>query len=328
MKKVFLILLVTLVLIIPSCQPGTGLTSEQKYRMELVEEIKAFEKKLDFKETENFRAYSSKTEAYDYYFYTPIIKLPYSLGDPLLQFGTGTRQSANIDTKKYDVYFYSIQALAGIKTPVTRSLIEAPLSRFIFVIIHEDWHEQIDLPLGIEEPSGQIVGYAVAMLFAREKFGSDSTIYKTLGQELNGKLKESKVYSKYYEQLQALYAEYKAGIISETETSLRKEQSLKAMGDELKEIWGAKPDQLNNAFIAFQMTYLRHLPLMYQVFLAADSNLNETLTIFRSMPEQGISANNLDDIKRIEKQVTDYLQNKLGSIKKETMRLSVTAAEI
>jgi len=209
------------------------------------------------------------------------------------------------------VYFYSIQALAGIKTPVTKSLIEAPLSRFIHVVFHEDWHEQIALPLGIEEPSAEAVSYAAAMLFAEEKFGQDSEVYNTLNEELSKKLRESEIYSNYFEQLDALYSRFHDSTILEKEALIRKDRLLKSMGDELKDLWGGKPDQLNNAFIAFQMTYLRHLPLMYQVFSATDFDLVETIAILRAMPEQGNAYNNLAEVKRIEKQVVRYLEDNL-----------------
>lgn len=316
MRKALLVLLALLiifVLIIPGCKPRTELTDEQK--LELIQDIKAFEKKLGFSETENFLTFSDETEAYHYYFYTSSTKLAYSLDDPTLQFGTGTPESVSIDSKKYDVYFYSIPAIAGVKTPVTKSLMQVPLHRFIHIIFHEDWHEQIDLPLGIEEPSGEVVSYAAAMLFTEEKFGQDSEIYNTLRQHLSNKLSESEIYQDYYEQLNAIYSCFQAGIISEAETLHRKDQLLESMGNDLQGIWGGRPDQLNNAFIAFQMTYFRYLPLMYQVYSTTDFDLIEAIAIFRAMPKQGASFDNLEKVKSIEKQVIDYLYDSLKSVR-------------
>lgn len=304
--------LASFAVVIPACQPHTGLSEEQ--RLELVQEIKAFEKKLGFAETENFKTYSRETEAYHYYFYTSNTELPYSLDDPLLQFGTGTPESVSLDRTKYDVYFYSLPAQAGVKTPITKSLLRAPLYRFIRIIFHEDWHEQISLPLGLEEPSAEVVSYVAAMLFVGEKFGQDSAVYHTLRQHLTNRLRESRIYRHYYEQLDAVYSRFHAGIISEAEALRRKEELLKLLGDDLHDIWGGKPDQLNNAFIAFQMTYLRHLPLMYQVLLATDNDLTKAIAIFRSMPEQGTSFETLGKVKEIEEKVTEYLHNSLPKL--------------
>ncbi|MFC1982862.1 hypothetical protein ACFLV5_03675, partial [Chloroflexota bacterium] len=272
--------------------------------MGLVREIKAYEKELGFTETDNFKSYSPETKAYDYFFYTSQTQLPHSLDDPLLKYGTGTSEDFPFDLEKYDIFFYSIQSIADVETPVTKSLMEAALPRFIHIIFHEDWHEQIDLPLGIEEPSAEVVSYSAAMLFAKEKFGQDSEVYTTLRQQLNNKLGESEVYKDYYQQLKNLYSNYRNGAVSETEALRSKDRLLETMEQELQQIWGARPDQLNNALIAFQITYYRYLPLMYRVLSDTGSNLVETISIFRSMPEQGTHFNSVDEIKHIEKEVS------------------------
>ena len=189
-------LLIILILVsaaaVPSCQPGISIGQEQK--LQLIEEIKEFERELGFVETENFRTYSPETEAYHYLFYTSSTQLPHSLDDPALIAAIGTRDSVSLDYQKYDAFFYSIPSVAGEGTPVTESLMQAPLDRFIQIIFHEDWHEQVDLPLGLEEPSAEIIGYTAAMLFTRKKFGQDSQVYGTLEKQLDNKLRESEVY--------------------------------------------------------------------------------------------------------------------------------------
>ncbi len=304
----FIALLMLFAAVVSSCQPETPVDEGQ--RRQLIAEIKAFEKELGFAETENFKTYSPETEAYHYLFYTPSMQLPYSLDDPMLISAIGTRDSVYLDFKKYDAYFYSIPSVAGEGTPVTESLLQAPLYRFIQIIFHEDWHEQIDLPHGLEEPSAEIIGYAAATLFARDRFGQDSEVYQTLVKHFDNKLRESEVYIAYYAKLEALYAQYHEGKLSELDALIRKSRLLEAMGNELHRIWGGKPDQLNNAFIAFQMTYLRHLPLMHEVFQAADFDLGRTIPIFLAMPEQKTESDTLEQVKGIEARVVDYLSSK------------------
>ena len=305
----FIILTILSALIIPSCQPATTVGEEQ--RLQLIEEIKEFERELGFAETANFRTYSPEIGAYHYLFYTSSTQLPYSLDDPALIAAIGTRDSVYIDFQKYDAFFYSIPSVAGEGTPVTESLMRAPLHRFIHIIFHEDWQEQIDLPLGLEEPSAEIIGYAAAILFTRSKFGQDSQVHKTLKKHLNNKLRESEVYREYYNKLSALYAQYHEGKLSQLDTFIRKARLLETMGNELHGIWGGRPDQLNNAFIAFQMTYLRHMPLMHEVLRATDSDLGKTIQIFLAMPEQGTVADSLEQVKGIEASVVDYLSGSL-----------------
>lgn len=291
----------------------TGCGVSQIDRLSLVEEIKAFEKQLGFDETENFKVYSAETEAYDYYFYTSATSLPYSLGDPSLQYGEGKPPKAVTDSGEYDVFIYSVEAIAGVKTPITKSLLRAPLSRFIHVIFHEDWHEQIASSLGIEESSGEVVAYTAALLFTEKKFGQDSAVYQDLRDEFRKKLAESEIYRQYYDKLSALYAQFQAGEISEPETLAQKAELLRAMSRELWKIWGGKPGQLNNAFIAFQMTYYRHLSLMYEVFSATNFNLAKTMSIFRAMPNQGVEFGSVEELKQLENEITDYLRQAVYS---------------
>jgi len=312
LRKALLFLFVILLAIVlgyKGLSPHSDLTDEQRDRLQLVEEIKIFEKKLGFTETDNFKVYSDETEAYDYYFYTPVTALPYSLDDPLLQNGTGTSANASIDLARYDAFFYSIEAIAGVKTPVTRSLLRAPLPRLIHVIFHEDWHEQMNSPLGIEEPCAEVISYTAAMLFTEEKYGRQSEVYQTLKDEFSNKLKVSQIYRQYHEELSLLYARFHSGDIPEDETLSRKAELIKSMGNDLKKVWGAKERQLNNAFIGFQMTYFRYLPFMHQVFTATNFDLQKTMTIFRSVPEQGTDFEGVEELKRIESSVIDYLHD-------------------
>jgi len=304
-----IILTIVSAVIVSSCRQSVPVTEEQ--RLELIEEIKAFEKELGFLETENFKTYSPEIGAYDYLFYTSSTQLPYSLDDPALISALGTRDSVSLDYQKYDAYFYSIPSVAGKGTPVTESLMQAPLPRFIQVIFHEDWHEQVDLSMGLEEPSAEVIGYAAALAFTGEKYGQDSQVHQALKKHFENKLRESEVYGEYYIRLETLYAQYQEGKLSEMDTLIRKARLLEAMGNELYGIWGGKPDQLNNAFIGFQMTYLRHLPLMYEVLEATDSDLIKTIQIFLAMPEQGKAFDSLEQVKGVERRVADYLSRNL-----------------
>lgn len=316
MIKLLLIILswlVALAVIVSACKPvATSASLTENERLALVREIKAFQKKLGFNPTENFASISDSKEAYDYYFYAPVADLPYSLDDPALKFGEGKRENNSLDSRKYDVFYYSIPALAGINTPITKLLLESPLHRFIFIIFHEDWHEQIKSPLGIEEASGELMGYVPALLFTEAKFGRDSEVYQTLERELTNKLKEAQVFQKRYDELTTLYADFRSGKISEAETLGRKLQLINSLDDDIYGVWGKRRDQLNNAFIAFQMTYFRHLNLMNDLYIASNSDVLETIKVLRGIPEQGGSFDNdIERVKGIEARVAEYLRNRM-----------------
>jgi len=324
LKKTSILLLMVLLILVAGCNLSasqTELPVELQQRMQLVEEIKAFEQDLGLKQTDNFTVYSDELESYDYFFYTPYTDLPYSLDDPSLLCSQGKPE--NYDLKGYDVFYYSIQAIAGIKTPITASLMEAPLSRFIHVVFHEDWHEQIDMTKGIEEPSAEIFSYNAALLFAEEKYGRDSVVYRTLEAEYSSKLRVSTVYQRYYDKLADLYQRYHSAEITEEETISGKAELIEAMGGELEEIWGGRPDQLNNAYIAFQMTYYRHFPLMQQLFVATGYDLPQTLAVFHAMPDQDAGFTSVDELKSIETEVADYLTENIASLENSSLPLDV-----
>jgi hypothetical protein len=323
-KKTSLILLTVLLLLATGCKlPATQaeLPVELQQRMQLVEEIKAFERDLGLKETDNFKIYSDQLESYDYFFYTPYTDLPYSLDDPSLLCSQGKPENYNL--AGYDVFYYSIQAIAGVKTPITASLMQAPISRFIHVVFHEDWHEQIDMTKGIEEPSAEIFSYNAALLFAEEKYGRDSVVYRTLEEEYSSKLRVSTVYQHYYDKLADLYQQYHSAEITEADTLSGKAKLIEAMGSELEEIWGVRPDQLNNAYIAFQMTYFRHFPLMQQLFVASGYNLPKTIAVFRAMPDQGASFKSVDELNNIETEVVNYLTENIASLENSSLQPAV-----
>ncbi len=291
---------------LPACAPEY--TDTPDFRMQLIREMKEFEQQFGLHETSNFKQYSPQQQSYDYYFYAPIFELPYSSGDSLLGFGHGKSENVTLDRSKYDFFFYEVPAVASVGTDVTKSLMDSPLWRFIEVVFHEDWHEQVNPPLSLSEPSAEVMGYALALRFTGQKFGENSGVHRDLQYNLSVKIRESAVYTEYYAKLSDLYAAYRAGSFNESETRTRKDLILNDMGHILKDIYGVKPDQLNNAFIAFQMTYLRHFPIMYRLYQATGGDIAKTADILKGMPGQNQNPPNIEAIKQIENQAVKYFQ--------------------
>ena len=90
-----------------------------------------------------------------------------------------------------------------------------------------------------------------------------------------------------------------------------KAELIEAIGGELEELWGARPDQLNNAYIAFQMTFFRHFLLMHQVLASNDYDLSKTISVFLSMPNKGENFETVSELKSIETEVTNYLMENI-----------------
>ena len=98
--RISLLLLAALVALAPvlsGCAPNPQLTSKQ--RLALIEEIKAFELKLGFTETDNFKEYAGVLESYP-----SATELPSSLDDPALKTGQGKPGDAGLDPGQHDVF--------------------------------------------------------------------------------------------------------------------------------------------------------------------------------------------------------------------------------
>lgn len=317
MKKKIVLVLIAFLFVFASgaCSLNTPDQLSQEERIELIKEIQEFEKRFGFKETDFFKYYDPDTTAYHLYYYTGKTTLPYSYEDPELRnkLFYSLPEDPGIDANLYDIFYYPAEAVAVSGLPITRALLKAPLDRIIFAVIHEDFHEQVDFPLGIEEPMGDLVSYLVALEFAEMKFGQDSDCYKKLERVFGEEYKLSQVFIEYYQLLSELYLNYQLGEFSKEEALAEKEVLLKAMAKDYREVIGKESRYpFNNAYIAFMITYFRYYPPIYEVYLATDENLLETIEIFKTIPVK-VQSYSLEKIKKAEKEMADYLEGIIKS---------------
>ena len=118
--------MLVLILAAPACsvkRPATA--SRPSYpHQDVIREIKDLEKTLGFQATENFLNYSEATPAYYRCYYTGKLELPASYEQ--LQLVEGDAAGCSLDENQYDIFFYSIEAVATGTAPVTPSLAQAP----------------------------------------------------------------------------------------------------------------------------------------------------------------------------------------------------------
>jgi len=322
-KKIILIFLAILVV-------GSGAVysfleikerKEINYRLELIREIQEFEKKFGFKETSNFKEYDPETEVEAFYlcYFTEKTVLPHSHDDPQLFLRWSKEEFPKVDSEKYDIFYYRAEALAG-KREITEALLKTSLSRMLMVVVHEDFHEQMEYPSGIEEPLATLVSILLAQEFAKEKFGKESEVYKNLEKKLKRWTELSPLFIKYFGLLSELYLKYQQEKITLKETLLKKEDLYKALAEEIRQKTKKEfPYPLNNALLAFAMTCIRYFPLAYQVYLSTNQNLSETIEIFLNLPieeppfDLSFDLLGLEEIKKIEKETERYLKEIIKS---------------
>ncbi len=259
-----------------------------------VREIKELEKSLGLKETGSFLKHSDNRAAYYRCYYTGKLSLPDSYEG--LELRQSNEPGCRIDERKYDVFPYRIEAVASGSTPVTPALAEAPLERFAVVVAHEDFHQQQEirgLPERIAEAASTLAGFITAAEFARKKFGESSPAYQGLAREAGLFLRKAEIVNGYHAKLTELYASVRKGLVSAEEALSMKSATLAEFERECRAL---APDPRsfnkclganNNAGLAFDVTYTKFYPLVYELFEASGRDLRATLAALKEAGKAG-----------------------------------------
>jgi hypothetical protein len=258
--------------------------SEASNRKDLVSAVKRLEKKLGLKRTKNFKKETAETAVAYRCYYTGKLELPDSYDK--LQLLQGTKVGCPLDATKYDVLFYPMDANASGKTPVTASLARESVERFLVVVPHEDFHanqELQKLPAPLSEAASTLVGFLTATEVARQKFGEESEVYQNLRREPELFSRKADIVNRYHARLSRLYAAVRSGETAESNALAQKQQIFAEIQEACKAIqpdpksFGKCLSVSNNAGLAFDATYTRYYPLMYDLYVAESRKLKPTL---------------------------------------------------
>jgi hypothetical protein len=244
----------------------------------LLDEVRAFERRIGFEETDNFLDFSNEQEAFPFCGYASRFYLPYSYEDPAIRWlDPATEQECRKIGRGADAFFGRVEVWGEIGTPVTPSMLGSKLDRFLYLVIHEDCHDQFELPYGIEEALCNLITYKAMAAFSREKFGLDAREHRVIRRYADRQSELTRATKAVYEQLEMLYARYE-----------RKEMPSDALVQERAAIYSKakrtlewKRGELNNVGLASDMTYSRHYTLLEDVYDALGGDLALTVAFFR-----------------------------------------------
>ena len=245
--------------------------------------IKAVERELGYGQTKVFTKTGAPVEAYYYCYYTEKLTLPASYED--LRFERGTAAGCRLDPKKYDIFFYPMEAVASDKTTVTEKLAQASLERQAVVVSHEDFHVQDavkKLPEPLAEAATTLVGFLTAAEYAKREFGETSDSHGKLAGEAELFLRKAALVNESHAKLSELYQCLRRGQISKREALATKEKHYAELRKGCEALpasasFNPCPAAMNNAGLAFDATYTRHYPLMYDVFVARGRDAKATI---------------------------------------------------
>jgi hypothetical protein len=263
--------------------------------------VQEFAKTWGFRQTKNFRNSLPQRQAYFLCYSTGILQLPNSYDG--LRMERASESGCLVHGSKRDLLFYPVEALAD-HAKTTSSLVEASEERRVMVVAHEDFHAVTHaFPAPIAESAAALVGFLTAAEFARAQFGQESDLYRNLSGEAELFLRKANLIKTYHARLRQLYASGRRVNITTAAALVRKQQVFEELGRRCKEIlpeprsFNRCPAVLNNAGLAFDMTYADYYPLLYQMYLANGRDLKLTIGTLKQLATGGNAAGRLKHLR-------------------------------
>jgi len=249
----------------------------------LIEDVRTFQRSLGFSDTENFAGLNTDQKEFPFCGYAPRHVLPYSYEDPAIRWleagnEAECRTAAGRDA---DVYFGATEAVGEAGTPVTPSMLTSRLDRFVYLVIHEDCHDQFELPYGVEEALCNVIAYHGMAAFASGKFRWYAVENRSIRRYTLDQIRLTKATIGYYGEVEALYARHQRKEI-DLDTLLRERAAVYARAAKTLE-WRAESGELNNVSMANYMTYSRHYPYLESVHVALGRDLARTVAFFKQV---------------------------------------------
>ncbi|MGE5647406.1 MAG: YceI family protein [Acidobacteriota bacterium] len=272
--------------------------------------LKTYGQSQGLPKTRNFERRTPRAAAEYRCYYTGKLELPASYDELKVRETSGA--PCRVDEKKYDAFFYAAEAFATGHAPVTAGLEQATLERQLMVAPHEDAHDarqMAKLDTSLSEAAATLAGFHVAAGFARERYGAESETYRKLAREPELFLAKAEIVNRYFERLAEVYASARAGRIKTKDALAIKEREMAELRRECGAIprpasFNACPGAINNAGLAFDATYTRYYPLIYELYRIQGESFRVTLDTLaesargRRLPDAEIRQRLRDAIER------------------------------
>ena len=248
----------------------------------VIDGIRDFERRIGFRPTDNFTDLDQETESYPFCGAASSLHLPYSYEDPAIRWfdDATTEEECRIEAGPgADAYFGQTEAVGEQGTPVTTGMLAGTLVRFVYLVFHEDCHDQFDLPYGIEEPLCNVIAYHAMAAYSAERDRFSALERVALRRYAVRESERTRQAKAFYEQLEAAYERHAR---REIPAQVLLEERARVLAQAERALAWEK-GSLNNVGIANDMTYSRHFPLLESVFIALDRDLARTVAFFREV---------------------------------------------
>jgi hypothetical protein len=244
----------------------------------LLVDVRAYVADIGYAPTRNFAAAAGDTTSYTLCGHTRRFLLPYSYEDPAIRWVSAHTEAACRDAAQgEDMYFAHTEAVGEIGVPLTQSMLDGQLHRFLYLVIHEDCHDQFDLPYGFEEALCNVIAYHGMREYAASRFGWWTRERRAARHYAAEQTRLTRAAVSLYRQTEALYARHARGEWSE-ESALQWRARLFASGE--REL-GWRRGAMSNVGLANEMTYSRHFALIDQAHHALGGDVARTVAFFQ-----------------------------------------------
>jgi hypothetical protein len=258
----------------PAAPPVTGEWAA------LLDEIRSFERRIGFDATANFTDVVNDQAAYPFCGHASRLVLPWSYEDPAIRWYSADSESdCRAIAPEDDIYFRRLEAKGESETPITGAMLAGKLDRFIYLVIHEDCHDQFALPYGVEEALCDLVTHKAMITFAAQKYSFGSREQRSIRRYAINQAELVRATIAWHGRLEALYARYQRGEVA-ADALLRDRAT---MFGSAEQPLGFRKGELNNVSLASNMTYSRYYPLLEEVYDAQTGDLARTVAFFRQV---------------------------------------------
>jgi len=246
----------------------------------LIEDVQAYERRIGFVATSNFYDLSEGQAPHTFCGVASRLALPYSYEDPAIRWSESMTEAECLALgRDADAYFGTVEALGEVETPVTPAMIDSRIDRFLYLVIHEDCHDQFELPYGVEEALCNLITYKAMAEFSEQHYGPHARESRAVQRYAEAESRTTRATISYYSQLAALYARHERGELS-VEGLMQARAAILRRAERSLE-W--KRGELNNVALATDMTYSRHYPLHERVHDALGRDLARTVAFFKEV---------------------------------------------
>ena len=257
----------------PNVTPVAPIETGSFVASEVIADVKDFAVSLGGHPTDNFLRLSERRTSDTRCYFTGKLQLPEFYSTLRMVREDGEHCAAR--SGEYDVFFYPVEAVASGQESITVSLAEATTERVLVVVPHEDFHNQREAwtaPTEVAEAAATLVGFLTASGFAKERFGAESKTALMLSRDAGLFLQKSLIVNRYYENVRNLYRDFRSGVLTPAEALDRKAALFSEMQRSCEAItpdpvsFNKCPAAMNNAGLAFDRTYTRHYPMLYELY--------------------------------------------------------------